>query len=119
MILERGRQCEVLKHKAFDPCQMLLRPPGHALRRLMAVPQQKLAKPLSGAMLVLAYSFALPDQIAQRFVLRIRHPDWRQVTGTIASRELGRITAVGLHAIPRLCWDQRWRDHLAGYAELG
>lgn len=58
--------------------------------------------------LVLLGRFSRPDEVAEPFLLGIRHPHRRQVAGPVAPGELERIPAVaGLHG------HERWSGHVA------
>ena len=78
---------------------------------LPAVPQQKLAQPLSRPLLILLGILARPHQIPQRFMRGIGNPHRRQIAGAITARQLLGIAAIGLDPIARLDRHQRGSDH--------
>jgi hypothetical protein len=57
-----------------------------------------------------------PDQIAHRFVRRVRHPYGGQLARPMQLRQAQRITPIGLHPVARLARDQGRRHHHAGVA---
>jgi hypothetical protein len=69
---------------------------------LAAVPQQKTLKMLTRSGHDLSDDTAQSDQIAHGFVIGVRHPDWRQLTGSVKTRKHGGVTTIGLHPIAGL-----------------
>jgi hypothetical protein len=58
-------------------------------------------------------SLARPDEIAYRFMHRVRHPNRRQLTGRQKPCQRHRITPVGLDPVARFLRDQGGRDDAA------
>ena len=82
-----------------------------------AVTQQKTLKMLTRSRRHLPDDAAQPDQIAHGFMIGVRHPDRRQLSGPMKTGEHGRVTTICLHPIARLRGDQRRRHHVAPMAE--
>ena len=57
------------------------------------------------------------DQVAYSFVIGVRDPDGRQLTGAMKTGQHGGVTTIGLHTGARLPRDQRGRNHIALMAE--
>ena len=51
------------------------------------------------------------DQIADRLMGLIRHPDWCQFTGAVQLGKVDRVSPVSFDPLARLPWNQRWSDH--------
>ena len=81
--------------------------------------QQKTLKMLTRARHDLSHNTAQPDQIAHGFVIGVRHPDGRQLAGSVKTRKHGGVTTIRLHPIARLGRNQRRRHHIAAMAEAG
>src|SRR5512139_3071331 len=60
---------------------------------------------------------AQTDQVAHGFVIGVRHPDGRQLSGAMKTGEHGGVATICLHPIARLHWNQRRRHHVAAMAE--
>ena len=71
-----------------------------------AVPQQKTLKMLTRARHDLSDDAAQTDQIAHGFVIGVRHPDGRQLAGSVKTRKHGGVTAIRLHTIAGLVRNQ-------------
>jgi hypothetical protein len=84
---------------------------------LATVTKQKTLKMLTRARQHLSYDAAQPDQVAHGFMIRVRHPDGRQLSGSMKPRQHGGVATIGLHPIARLCRNQRRRHHFAAMAE--
>ena len=72
-----------------------------------------------GAQLVLFGRFSCSNQVAQSFMLRIRDPYRRQISGLVGPRQPFSVTPIGLDPITRLHRHERRRDHFALHAQLG
>ena len=59
-----------------------------------------------------------PDQATHSFVLRIRHPDRRQLAGPVQAGQRRRVPPVGLDPLARLARDEARRDHDAVVAPV-
>ena len=105
-------------HVTLDPLPMLLGPRLDPLRTLLAVPQKELSEPVACFQLILLGRLPRPHQITQSLVCRVGHPDGRQLTSAMASRQLFCITAVGFDPVPGFGRNQGRRDHLASHAHL-
>lgn len=95
--------------------------PGLASRRCRrpaAVPQQELAQPVAGSQLFLVGCLTSSHQIPQRLVDRVRHPDRRQLPGSVAPGQLVRVQLVGIDSVARLGRDQRRRHDFTGHTQL-
>ena len=57
------------------------------------------------------------DQIAQRFMRRVRHPHPGQVSGSVQDRQLLPIAPIGLDPLPWLAWNERSRGNCATVAQ--
>ena len=60
---------------------------------------------------------AQTDQVAHGFVIGVRHPDGRQLSGAMKTGEHGGVATICLHPIARLHRNQRRRHHVAAMAE--
>jgi hypothetical protein len=60
-----------------------------------------------------------PDQIAHGFVIGVRHPDGRQLAGSVKTRKHGGVTTIRLHPIAGLGRNQRRRHYIAAMADAG
>jgi hypothetical protein len=60
-----------------------------------------------------------PDQIAHGFVIGVRHPDGRQLAGSVKTRKHGGVTTIRLHPIAGLDRNQRRRHYIAAMADAG
>src|SRR6059036_708210 len=81
--------------------------------------QKFLLEAVPGAQLVLLRGLARTDEISQRFVRGVGHPDRRQIAAAKAAGQALRVAAVRLDAVARLHRHQRGRDDVAGHAERG
>src|SRR5262249_59603026 len=97
-------------HLHLHPLQVPLRPGGDALRGSSSMTQQELAQAMPGAKLIAFSRPACAHQIPQRFVCAVRYPHGRQISSTVAARELLGITPVGLHPIARFHGYQSWSN---------
>ena len=68
--------------------------------------------------LVFLGGFPRPHQIPQRLVRSVGHPDRRQFSGAVATRQFLRIPPVRLDPVPGFGRHQAGRDHLTGHAQL-
>jgi hypothetical protein len=68
--------------------------------------QQKTLKMLTRARHDLSHNTAQPDQIAHGFVIGVRHPDGRQLAGSVKTRKHGGVTTIRLHPITGLVRNQ-------------
>ena len=84
---------------------------------LATVTQQKTLKMLTRSRHDLPDDAAQPDQIAHGFMIGVRHPDGRQLSGSMKTGEHGRVATICLHPIARLRRNQRRRHHVAPMAE--
>ncbi len=98
---------------------MPLGPGLDALGGPAPVAQEELPEPVARAELVLLGRLAGPHEIPQRFVGRVRDPDWGEVAGPVAVGELGGVASVGLHPIPRLGRDEGGGDDVTVHPEFG
>ena len=92
-------------------------PVGHAPCRpppmLATVTKQKTLKMLPCTRHDLPHDAAQPDQVAHGFMIGVRHPDGRQLSGAMKSSEHGGVATICLHSIARLHRNQRRRHHVA------
>src|ERR1700724_3447211 len=65
----------------------------------------------------LAHDAAQPNQIAHRFMLSVRYPHGRQLSGAVKTGEHGGVTTICLHSIAGLLRNQRRSHHLAPMTE--
>ena len=110
----RARSARVFTHS-----QVLHAPRLDPRRRTPPMAQQELAQPVPRPQLILLRRLARPHQIAQRLVLRVRHPHRRQVPAAVAPRQLLGVPPIRLHPIARLHRHQRRRHDLALHPERG
>jgi hypothetical protein len=69
---------------------------------LAAVPQQESLKMLTRSGHDLSDNAAQTDQIAHGFVIGVRHPDGRQLAGSVKTRKHGGVTTIRLHPVAGL-----------------
>ena len=84
---------------------------------LLTVTKQKALKMLTRACRDLAHDAAQPNQIAHRFMLSVRYPHGRQLSGAVKTGEHGGVTTICLHSIAGLLRNQRRSHHLAPMTE--
>ena len=60
---------------------------------------------------------AAAQKVTHRLILRLRHMDVFEFASAVKTRQLVRITAVGLHPIPRPAWHARGTHHNALMAQ--
>jgi hypothetical protein len=58
-------------------------------------------------------------KVAHRFVALVGDPHRRELPGAQQSGQCHRVTAVGLHPLAGLPWDERWCHHRAGLTQVG
>jgi hypothetical protein len=68
---------------------------------LAAVPQQKTLKMLTRSGHDLSDDTPQTDQIAHGFVIGVRHPDGRQLAGSVKTRKHGGVATIRLYPIAR------------------
>jgi len=84
-----------------------------------AVAQQEAGQLLSRLAQGAHRRLACSDEITDRLMRLIRHPDRGQFTGAVQLRKVDRIPPVGLDPLARLSRDQRWRDDGAFVSRFG
>jgi hypothetical protein len=108
-ILENDLLSRVIELLPRQPVKM--RPaPMLAATEDPPVAQQKRQQLLALAAQILRCSLARPDEVAYRFMHRVRHPNRRQLTGAKQPCQRHCITPVGLDPFAGLLRDQGWRD---------
>ena len=110
IITERRIQGWQLELQRVEPAPVRLGPGLRAGGRANTAAQQKLPQTMAGTELVLFGRLTGPDEIAQRFMRRIRYPHRREIAGTVAARKLGGVASVRLHAIAGLGGHEGGRD---------
>jgi hypothetical protein len=111
VIGERGLQRRLLEADvALNPLPVLFGPSLDSFRPA-SMSQEKLPQPVARFQLILLGRFASANQVAERLVIGIRHPDSRQFTGAVAPRRL--------HSVPGFGWHQARRDYLTGNSQTG
>ena len=107
---ENNLLCRVIEPLLRQPVQMHL---GPMLASTVDPPvaEQKRQQLLALAAKILRCRRARPDNIADRFMHRVRHPNRRQITGAQQSSQCHGVAPVGLDPLARSLWHQRGRDH--------
>ena len=82
-----------------------------------AMAQQEREQLLAFAAQIVGRRLAGANQVAHRFMRRVRHPYPGQLAGPMQPRQRHRIAPVGLDPLARPLRDQRRRHHHAGMAE--
>ena len=99
----------LLELEAGEPPPMQLRPGRPVV--VMTMAQQEAGQLLASLSKCAHRRLTRTDEIADRLMGLIRHPDRCQFTGAMQLGEVDRISPVGLDPLARLARNQRWSDH--------
>jgi hypothetical protein len=116
IILEDDAVSLFLKRLAGKPAAMPLRPVlAGRVAAAMAKEKGEQLLPRSHEMHGCIYPGS--NQISQRFVCDVRHPDRRYIAGSMEDCQLLRIAPVGLDPLSWLAWNHRRRGHGAAMSQ--
>jgi len=84
----------------------------------LALAQKELAQPMPRSHLILLGCLPSAHQIPQSLGTLVGNPYRREVSRSMATRQLFRVAPIRLYPITCLSWYQRGRHHGALYAQL-
>jgi hypothetical protein len=99
----------LLELETCQPPPMQQRPGRSVV--VVAVAQQEAGQLLTGLSQSAHRRLTRTDEIADRLVDLIGHPDRGQFTGAVQPAEVDRVSSVSLDPLARLARDQRWGNH--------
>lgn len=118
VVLQRCVLRCVFELELLHPTPPRMGPGPTALRMALAVAKQVFREPMLRARGVTFGSLSPAHQISQRFVLRVRNPDRRQVAAAMTASQLLGVSTVRLDPLARLLRCERRGDHIARDAHL-